>query len=85
MLDSPHPELSIYPDASSTYAMGVLLEQYRKIVSTFSRKLNKAQLKYMVTSQELLAAVEACKLFAQINYSCEIWIHKDHQHLAQNE
>jgi hypothetical protein len=87
MLEYPNPNrpFDIYPDASSTYAMGAVLAQDKKIVSTFSRKLNDTQLKYTVTGQELLAAVEACKHFAQIIRGCEIRIHTDHQNLTHDD
>jgi len=51
MLQYPNPNrpFDIYPDASSKYAIGAMLMQDGKIVSTFSRKLNEAQLKYTVT------------------------------------
>jgi len=75
----------IYPDASSKYAIGAMLMQDGKIVSTFSRKLNEAQLKYTVTGQELLACVEACKHFDQIIRGCEINIFTDHQNLTHDQ
>ncbi len=53
--------------------MRAVLEQERKIVSTFSWRLNKAQLKYAMTSHELPLEVKACQLFAQIIRGCEIW------------
>ena len=64
--------------------MGAVLAQDGKIVSTFSRKFNDAQLKYTVTGQELLAAVEACKHFDQIIRGCEIRIHSDHKNLTHD-
>jgi hypothetical protein len=67
------------------YAMGVVLAQDGKIISTFSRKFNDAQLKYTVTGQELLAVVEACKHFEQIIRGCKIRIHMDHQNLTHDE
>jgi hypothetical protein len=49
----PRP-FDLYPDAR----MGaVLAQQDGKIVSTFSRKFNAAQLKYTVTGARLLATV----------------------------
>ena len=86
MLTYPNPNrpFDIYPDASSTYAMGALLIQDGNVVSTFSRKVTEAQLKYTVTGQELLAAAEACKHFAQIIRRCEIRIHTDHQNLTHH-
>jgi hypothetical protein len=87
MLEYPNPNrpFDLYPDASSMYAMGAVLEQDGKIVSTFSRKLNNAQKKYTVTGQELLADVEACKHFGQIIRGCEIRIHTDHQNLMHDD
>lgn len=87
MLDYPNPNrpFDIYPDASSTYAIGAMLMQDEQIVSTFSRKLNDAQLKYTVTGQELLACVEACKHFDQIIRGCKVRIHTDHQNLTYKQ
>ncbi len=87
MLEYPNPNcpFDLYPDASSTYAMGAVLEQDGKIISTFSRKFTGAQLKYTVTGQELLAAVKACKHFFQIIRGCEIRIHTDHQNLTHDD
>ena len=62
-----------------------MLVQDGKVISTFSRKFNDAQLKYTVTDQELLAAAEACKHFKQIIKGCEITIHTDHQNLVYDE
>ena len=59
--------------------------QYGKVVSTFSRKLNEAQLKYTVTGQKHLACVEACKHFNQIIQGCEINIYTDHQNLTHKQ
>jgi hypothetical protein len=87
MLEYPNPNrpFDLFPDVSSTYAMGAVLEQDGKIISTFSCKLNDAQLKYTVTGQELLAAVEACKHISQLIRGCEIRIHTDHQNLTQDD
>jgi hypothetical protein len=86
-LEYPNPNhpFDIYPNTSSTYAMGAVLEHDGKIVSMFLQKLNNAQLKYTVTGQELVAAVEACKHFAQIIKGCNIWIHTDHQNLTHDD
>jgi hypothetical protein len=87
MLEYPNPNrpFDIYPDARSKYAIGAMLMQNGKIVSTFSRKLNEAQLKYTVTGQELLACVEVCKHFGQIIQGCEINIYTDHQNLTHEQ
>lgn len=61
--------------------MGALLFQVGNIDSTFSCKFNDAQLKYMVTRQELLATAKACKHFEQISCGCKIRIHTHHQKL----
>ena len=87
MLEYPNPnkKFDLYRDASSTHAMGVMLCQDDKVVSTFSRKFNDAQLKYTVTGQELLACVDACKHFAQIISGCEVRIHTDHKNLTHDD
>jgi hypothetical protein len=81
MLEYPNPNkpFDLYSDASSTHAMGAILCQDGKVISTFSRKFNNAQLKYTITGQELLACMEACKHFAQIIHGCEVRIHTDHK------
>ena len=48
------------------------------IISTFSRTFTRAQLKYTVGEQELLAAHEACRFFHDIIYGCDIIIRCDH-------
>jgi uncharacterized protein YhbP (UPF0306 family) len=87
MLEYPNPNhpYDIYPDAGSKYAIGAMLMQDRKIVSTFLRKLNKAQLKYTVTGQELLACIEVCKHFDQIICGCEVRIFTNHQNLTHDQ
>jgi hypothetical protein len=86
MLKYPNPNrpFNIYPNASSNYTMGAVLEQDGKIVSTFSRKIINVLLKYTVTGQILLAAVKACKHFTQIIRRCKIRIHTDHQNLTHD-
>ncbi len=86
ILEYPNPNrlFDIYPNASSTYTMGAVLDQDGKTVSTFSRKLKGVQLKYTVTGQELLAVVKACKHLAQIIRGCEIRTHTDHQNLTHD-
>ena len=83
-----YPDLNkpfdIYPDASSEYAMGALLCQEGKTISTFSKKFNDAQLKYDVTSQELLAVVEGCRHFRNIIFGGDITIHSDHKNLCHD-
>jgi hypothetical protein len=64
--------------------MGAVLVQNGKVISTFSRKFNDAQLKYTVTDQQLLAVLEACKHFKQIIHSCNITVHTDHKNLTFN-
>ncbi len=80
----PTKTFHVYSDASSKFAMGAVLVQDGKVISTFSRKLNNAHLKYTVTDQELLAILEACKHFKQIIHGCVITVHTDHKNLTFN-
>jgi hypothetical protein len=84
MLTYPDPAKTfhVYPDTSSKFAMGAVLVQNGKVILTFSRKFNNAQLKYTVTYQELLAILEACKHFKQIIHGCNITVHTDHKNLT---
>ena len=45
----PSKRFHIYPYASSKHAMGAVLVQEDKTLSTFSKNFNEAQLKYTVT------------------------------------
>jgi hypothetical protein len=78
----PSKRFHICPNASSKQAMGAVLVQERKTISTFSIKFNKAQLKYTVTEQELLAILELCKHFNNIIQGCNITVHTDHKNLT---
>jgi hypothetical protein len=78
----PSKRFHIYPEASSKHTMGAVLVQEDKTVSTFSKKFNKAQLKYTVTEQELLAILEACKHFKNIIQGCDITVHTDPKNLT---
>jgi hypothetical protein len=78
----PSKRFHIFPDASSKHAMGAVLVQEGKTVSTFSRKFNESQLKYTVTEQELLAILESCKHFKNIIHGCEVTVHTDHKNLT---
>jgi hypothetical protein len=86
MLAYPDPVKTFhtYPDARSKFAMGAVLVQDDKVISTFSRKFKDAQLKYTVTDQELLAIFEAHKHITQIVHSCNIIVHTDHKNLTLN-
>ncbi len=81
-----YPDLAktfhVYPDASSKFAMGAVLVQNGKVISTFSRKFNDAQLKYTVTDQEPLAVLEACTHFKKFIHSWDITVHTNHKNLT---
>jgi hypothetical protein len=53
-----------------------------QVISTFSHKFNKAQLKYTVGEQELRATHEACRFFHDIIYGCNILIRCDHKNIT---
>ncbi len=78
----PSKRFHIFPNASSKHAMGAVLVQEDKTVSTFSRKFNNAQLKYTVTEQELLTILESCKHFKNIIHGCNVTVHTDHKNLT---
>lgn len=60
---------------SGTYAMGELLTQDNQVISTFSCKFNKVQLKYIVTRQNTLDKLS----------KADICIHTDHQNLIHHD
>ena len=69
--------------------MGAMLapvyDGVEQIVSTFSRKFTKAQLKYTDREQELLVAYKACKHFHPIKYGCDVTIECDHTNITRAE
>ena len=77
----------IYSDTSQKYSMGAMFTQaqrgVKQIISAFSQKFNKAQLKYPVGQQELLAAYKACKHFHTIIYGYEVTIQCDHMKITK--
>lgn len=75
----PNKPFVIYPDASNKYAIGGMLAQDGKTVSTLLQKFNDAQLKYPVGEQELLAAHESARHFEKIVRGCELFIETDHK------
>jgi hypothetical protein len=78
----PSKRFHIFPDTSSKHAMGAVLVQEGKTVSTFSIKFNEAQLKYTVTEQELLMILESSKHFKNIIHGCDVTVHTDHKNLT---
>ena len=84
LLTYPDPlkRFHIFPNASSKHAMGAVLVQEGKTISTFLRKFNKAQLKYTVIEQRLLTILESCKHFKNIIHGCNVTVHTDHKNLT---
>ena len=73
-------------DASNT-AIGAILAQEdtkgkRKMISTFSKRLDKAQTNYSVTDKELLAIVKACEHYRYYLLGKEFELETDHRALA---
>jgi hypothetical protein len=84
-----------YPDSAKTFStsimtqaanflMDAVLVQNDKVILTFSRKFNNAQLKYNIINQELLAILETCKHFKQIIHGCNITVNTNHKNLTFN-
>ncbi len=69
--------------------MGAMLTQEHnsteQVISTFSQKINDAQLKYTIGEQELLAAHKACWFFHNIIYGCDILIWCDRKNITNAE
>ena len=72
---------------ASNEAMGAILAQEdkngkRKMISAFSKRLDKAQLNYSVTDKELLAIVKACEHYRFYLVGKEFDLETDHKALA---
>ena len=81
----------VYPDYNQTFhvhthaskfQMGGVVSQNKTPVAFFSKKLNKAQLKYTVTEKELLSIVETLKQFKTMLYGQKVVVHTHHQNLT---
>ena len=68
----------IYTD-SSKFQLGAVITQNNRLLAFFSRKLNTAQQKYIVTKQELLATVETLKEFKGMLWGQTITVYTDHK------
>jgi hypothetical protein len=73
----------IYTD-SSKFQLGAVITQNNRPLAFFSRKLSKAQQKYSVTEQELLAIVETLKEFKGMLWGQKITVYTDHKNLMQD-
>ena len=73
----------VHTDASK-FQMGGVVSQNNTPVAFFSKKLNKAQLKYTVTEKELLSIVETLKQFKTMLYGQKVVVHTDHQNLTHD-
>ena len=71
----------VHTDASKFQMQGVV-SQKRTPVAFFSKKLNKAQLKYIVTEKELLSIFKTLKQFKTMLYGQKVVVHTDHQNLT---
>ena len=67
--------------------MGAILTQVQggaiQTVSKFSHKINKAQLKYPVKEQELLAGYKVCRHFHSMIYGFNAMIQCDQMNIAR--
>ena len=83
--DFAYPSLNklfiINTDASN-YAMRGIMKQDEKVISCFSNKFNKAQMKYPTTEHELIVIAEALKYHHNIIRGWEITIKMDHKNLS---
>ena len=61
-----------------------VITQNNRPLAFFSRKLSKAQQKYSVTEQELLAIVETLKEFKGMLWGQKITVYTDHKNLMQD-
>ena len=73
----------IYTD-SSKFELGAVITQNNRPLAFFSHKLNRAQQKYNVTEQELLAIVKTLKEFKGMLCGQTITVYTDHKNLMQD-
>ena len=66
------------------FQLGAVITQNNRLLAFFSRKLNKAQQKYSMTKQELLAIVETLKEFKGMHWGQKLTVYTDHKNLLQD-
>ena len=71
-------EIEVYTD-SSKFQLGVVITQNNRMLAFFSITLNKAQQKYNVAKQELLAIVETLEDFKGMLWGQHITMYADHK------
>ena len=86
LLVYPHfsKEFHIYADACNIQLGGVIM-QNGKLLMFYTRKLNKAQAKYITGKQELLGIVETLKEFKKMLWGQCIIVYIDHLNLLYNK
>ena len=67
---------------ASKFLMGGVISQKEGPIAFFSKKFNKAQLKYTVTEKELLSIVETLKQFKTMLFGQKIVVFTDHKNLT---
>ena len=77
-------EFHVYADASDYQLGGVIMQKGRPL-AFYTRKLNKAQSKYMTGEQELLSIVETLNEFQNILLGQKVVIHTDHLNLLYSK
>jgi hypothetical protein len=76
-------KFEVYTD-SSKFQLGAVITQNNRPLAFFCRKLNKAQQKYSVTKQEVLAVVETLKEFKGMLWGQRITMCTDHKNFMQD-
>ena len=88
-LDINHPFIPNM-DSSDTQLGGLLVQvnpntKVEKTISTFSWKLNLAQLNYLIMDKELLGIAESLNHFHNIIYGAEILVQMDHKNICHED
>ena len=83
-----HPDFSKLFDVhtdSSNYQLGGVISQGGKPIVFFSKKLNQAQKKYLITEKELLSITDTLKEFNYLLLGNRVAVYADHKNLTHNE
>lgn len=79
----PNKNFQLFTDASET-GTGAILKQDSKIISYYSYKFNKVEMRYNIVEKEMLSIIKALKNFKTIVFAAKVEIFTDNRNNTFN-